>query len=42
MIADALNRRIEDLGKAANPGPHDDGTAGTLVKTGQWYKHPGP
>ncbi len=35
MIADALNKRIEDSGKAANPGPDDeDGTAGTLAKTG--------
>jgi hypothetical protein len=35
MIADALDKRIEDAGKAANRGPDDDdGTAGTLAKTG--------
>ena len=35
VIADALDKRIEDSGKAANPGPDDDdGTAGTLAKTG--------
>jgi hypothetical protein len=32
--ADALGKRIEDSGKAANRGPDDDGTAGTLAKTG--------
>jgi hypothetical protein len=35
MITDALDKRIEDSGKAANRGPdHDSGTAGTLAKTG--------
>jgi hypothetical protein len=36
MIADALDKRIEDSGKAANRGPDDDddGKAGTLAKTG--------
>jgi integrase len=34
-IADALDKRIEDSGKAANRGPDDDdGTAGALAKTG--------
>jgi hypothetical protein len=38
MIADALDKRIEDSGKAANRGPDDDdGTAGTLAKTGEWH-----
>jgi hypothetical protein len=33
--ADALDKRIEDSGKAANRGPDDDnGTAGTLANTG--------
>jgi hypothetical protein len=34
-IADALDRRIEGSGQAANPGPDDDDrTAGTLAETG--------
>jgi hypothetical protein len=35
MIADALDKRIEDSGEAANRGPDDDdGAAGKLAKTG--------
>jgi hypothetical protein len=36
MIADALDKRIENSGKGAHRGPDDDddGTAGTLAKTG--------
>jgi integrase len=34
-IADALDRRIEGSGQAANPGPDDDDrTAGMLAETG--------
>jgi hypothetical protein len=37
-IADALDRRIEGSGQAANPGPDDDDrTAGTLAETGHWH-----